>query len=81
MYYIEGDDIYTEDIPLQKGKKIITYLDKRGENKYVEYVKCFGSHFLEQIFDEKGNLIEETIKVNPHKKDIDWSKMIDDEYD
>lgn len=67
-----GDDVYYEVFPLKSGKKIIIYL-KNVRGKYVENPKCFGTHVLEQIFDENNNVVSEVIKENSHKIEVPCS--------
>ena len=63
MYYTEGEDTKYEVFPLKVGKKIILYLSY-FEGVYFINNKCFGEYCLEQIFDEKNQIIKETIKEN-----------------
>lgn len=65
MFVTKGETIKYETFPLEKGKKIIIYLSKKN-GIFFEDSKCFGSHYLEQIFDKEDNLIGENIKINPH---------------
>ena len=65
MFVTKGETIRYETFPLEKGKKIIIYLSKKN-GLFIEDSKSFGSHYLEQVFDDSGNIIEENIKINPH---------------
>ena len=77
MYYTIGDDIFHEVSQVKNGKKINIYL-KKVQGGFVEECKCFGTHLLEQVFDENNDLISEVIKENPHHTDIDFSLIEDD---
>ena len=65
-YEVEGDDVNYETIE----NKVIIYL-KKGHFNYTESCKCFGTHYLEQTLDDNDNVINETIKENPHWVDLD----------
>lgn len=69
MFVTKGETIKYESFPLEKGKKIIIYLSKKN-GLFFEDSKCFGSHYLEQVFDDNGNIIEENIKINPHHTNL-----------
>ena len=43
--YIPGEDTFFEVMPLTKGKKVIIYLSKRGDN-FNQDCKCFGESTL-----------------------------------
>ena len=66
MYYCEGQDVIME---FPSKNKIIIYL-KKGETRYVDSCKCFGTHYLEQTLDENNNVVSEVINENPHWVDI-----------
>lgn len=70
MFYIEGENIKYESSPHSLGKKIIIYLEKT-EKGFVIKNKCFGTHYLEQIFDKNNELLNESIKENPHFVNLD----------
>ena len=55
------DRTFFEVFPFKNGKKIILYLIKE-ENIYKEKAKAFATHVLEQVFDDKGNVVSEQIK-------------------
>lgn len=65
MFYTVGEDIISEVIPLKKGKTVKIYISKKRD-KYAQSCKCFGTHYLEQIIDHNGKILQETIKKNPH---------------
>lgn len=65
MYHTEGENIISEVNPLNDGKIVKIYISKKNK-KYSQSCKCFGTHYLEQTFDNKGNLIKEIIKENPY---------------
>ncbi|ADC47514.1 hypothetical protein mru_1664 [Methanobrevibacter ruminantium M1] len=79
MFYIEGENIKYEILPYKKGKKVIIYL-KKTENGFVRKNKCFGTHYLEQIFDYNNKLLKETIYENPNFVDL-TNFPIDLDYD
>ena len=70
MFYIKGQEIDHEVIPYNNGKKVIIYLEKREES-FIRTGKCFGTHYLEQIFDKNNELLTESIKENPHFVNLD----------
>lgn len=61
------DDCITEltfDVyPLKNGKKINIYLIKEGD-KFFDAPKTSATHYLEQIFDDKNNIVNEKIIKN-----------------
>ena len=65
-YYCEGQDIKVE-FPTKN--KIIIFI-KKGEDRFLESCKCFGTHYLEQTLDDNNDVISEVIKENPHWVDI-----------
>lgn len=65
-HYCEGQDIKYE---FPSVNKIIIYLEK-SDNGFLESCKCFGTHYLEQNLDENYNVISESIKDNPHWRNI-----------
>ena len=69
MFYSEGDNIFSEVVPLSEGNKVLVYLEDLG-GVYDESCKCFGTHVLEQIMDKEGNIISEAIKKNPHHVEL-----------
>lgn len=80
MFYTEGEDTIYEVFKTNKGKKIIIYLKKVGKELLITS-KPFGTHLLEQIFDQDNNLISQEFKSNPHKIDTNWINYLDDDYD
>ena len=73
MFYTEGEDIKYEIIPYELGKKVIIYL-KKTEKGFVRKNKCFGTHYLEQIFNENDEIIVENIKINPNHVELSYSE-------
>lgn len=65
MFYTEGDRIFSEVIPLTNGNKILIYLEYL-DGIYDNSCKCFGTHYLEQIIDNEGNIVQEVIRKNPN---------------
>ncbi|WP_407413789.1 hypothetical protein [Methanobrevibacter sp.] len=78
MLYIEEENTLYEVFDFHKGKKIIIYLEEVGKDLLI-VGKPFGTHLLEQIFDENDNLISQKFKINPYK--VDMSIVLIDEYD
>lgn len=76
MFHVEGDNIFSEVIPFNKGKKILIYLEKLGDF-FDTSCKCFGTHYLEQIIDENGKIISESIKKNPHFVKLEGFSSLD----
>lgn len=70
MFYTDGEDIKYEIFPQISGKRMIIYL-KKTKKGFVRKNKCFGTHYLEQIFDENNRLLNEKIKENPHFVNLD----------
>ncbi len=73
MYYAECENIKYEIFSHSSGKKIIIYL-KKTEKGFVRKNKCFGTHYLEQIFDQNEEIIEENIKINPNYLEVSYSE-------
>lgn len=48
--------------PLKIGKKVIIFLRKKGE-QYEVVREPFATHILEQVFDEKENIVQENLKL------------------
>lgn len=77
MFYTEGEEIKYEIFPLFKGKRIVIYLKKR-EDGFVRGNKAFGTHYIEQIFDDTDILLNETIYENPNFVDLNNFNEYDD---
>ena len=48
--------------PSKIGKKVIIFLRKKGE-QYEVVREPFATHILEQVFDEKENIVQENLKL------------------
>lgn len=73
MFYTDGEDIKYEIFPHPLGKKVIIYL-KKTEKGFVRKNKCFGTHYLEQIFNQDEKIIEENIKINHNYVELSYSE-------